>query len=436
MRILSVGFGLPGPAVDNYTFASAPCFFDYQALVVDPCALSRLVIETVEGTAEHKTHTGERVVNGPSAPGAIGLADLLRQRQQETERFLSRGGVAACFAYPNAIEPRVAGFSGCDRYFWLPAPPGVAYREPHLVWGEGTSVLTAEHDHPFGAYAQELRGKLTYHAYFADGRPGFAGAGRVFARSAGGAAVGVELQAGGGRVVFLPPPSKPPAGDFRYTFSELLQACIRRALRLPASDKPPPWLAGYPLPGLDERAGVRDEAKQALASAEQAVDAANAGVEELERYRRLLWQEGAWGLDEPVRAALELIGFRIVAQDIDEPAEARLDSATLLLEVDASDEAVGMDGHHRLRRRLEEAIAAGKPKRGLLVINGYRTKSPAERPPQYDEPLRIAAESMRYCVATSEQLFQAARAALEGDDATLRSFRERLLATEGVLQQD
>jgi hypothetical protein len=436
MRILAVGFGMPGPAVDNHTFANAPAFFDYQALVVEPSAVSRLVVEIVEGTAEHKTHAGERIVNGPNAPGAIGLSDLLRQRQQETERLLSRGGVVVCIAYPNAAEPRVAGFTGCDRYFWLPAPPGLAYREPHLVWGEGTSVLTVEHDHPFGAYAQDLRGKLTYHAYFDDGRPGFAGAGRVFARSAGGAAVGVELQAGGGRVVFLPPPSKPPSGDFRYKVSDLLQACIRRTLRLPASDKPPPWLAGYPLPGLDERVAARDDAAQALESAEQAVAAADAGVEELERYRRLLWQEGAYGLDDPVRAALELIGFRIVARDVDEPAEARLDSTTLLLEVDAGGDAVGMDGHHRLRRRLEEAIAAGKPMRGLLVINGYRTKSPAERQPQHDESLRIAAESMRYCVATSEQLFQAVRAALEGDDATVRSFRERLVTTEGILQQD
>jgi hypothetical protein len=137
-----------------------------------------------------------------------------------------------------------------------------------------------------------------------------------------------------------------------------------------------------------------------------------------------------------VRAALELIGFRIAARDVDEPAEARLDDTTLLLEVDASGEAVGMDGHHRLRRRLEEAIAAGKPKRGLLVINGYRAKSPAERPPQYDESLRVAAESMRYCVATTEQLFQAVRAALEGDEATVGSFRERLLATEGILRND
>jgi hypothetical protein len=43
---------------------------------------------------------------------------------------------------------------------------------------------------------------------------------------------------------------------------------------------------------------------------------------------------------------------------------------------------------------------------------------------------------MRYCVATGEQLFHGVRAALSGDDETVRSLRERLLATEGILRED
>ena len=43
---------------------------------------------------------------------------------------------------------------------------------------------------------------------------------------------------------------------------------------------------------------------------------------------------------------------------------------------------------------------------------------------------------MRYCIATTEQLFHAVRAALDGDEKTVRAFRERLLTTEGVLRED
>ncbi len=441
MRILSLGFPIPGPAVENQTFAGAPTFFDYDALVVDPRALSELIEQVVDGSEEHTTRSGERVVNGATAADTVGLADLLRDRQDETARLLARGGLVVCFAYPNVIHHRVAGFSGCDRYFWLPAPAGLQYREPFLRRGHGSEIIPTEHDHPFGPFVAQFRGKLAYQAYFADDAPGFAGAARVFARSAGGAAVAVEMSLGQGQAVFLPPPARPASSDQRYAYSTSLQDGVRHTLRLAAASAPPNWLAEYELPGLSERLAAHAQAESHLVEAQEALVAADDTVEELERYRRILWQEGRYGLEEPVRDALALLGFRVVPQDVDSPADIRLDidkrsPKIALLEVDAGEDAVGMDGHYRLRRRLEESIAQGKPKRGLLVINGHRTRPPPERPPQYQDPLRMAAESLRYCVATTEQLFHAVRAALQGDDATVAAFRERVLTTEGVLQED
>jgi hypothetical protein len=441
MRILSLGFPLPGAPIDNATFVSAPSFFDYDALIVDPRALSQLIEEVVDATAEHRTSSGERVLNAPTAPDAVGLAELLRDRQDETARLLARGGLVVCFAHPDVGHHRVAGFSGCDRYFWLPAPPGLQYREPFLRRGSGTEIVPTEHDHPFGPYAARLRGKLQYHAYFADDAPGFAGRARVFARSAGGAAVGVELTLGNGRAVFLPPSARAPTSEQRYEISTLLQEGVRHTLRLAASAGPPAWLHEYELPGLAERAAARGEAERQVEVAREALAASEESLGELDRFRRLLWQEGKYGLEGPVRDALALLGFRIIAADLDTPARVELKGAkgtraSALLEVEASVDAAGMDGHYRLRRRLEETIARGDPKRGLLVINGHRTLPPSERPAQYEDALRIAAESMRYCVATTEQLFHAVRAQLAGDEATVRAFRERLLTTEGVLRED
>ena len=441
MRILSLGVPMPGPAVDNHTFANAPTFFDYDAIVVDPRALSQLIEEVVDGSAEHATRTGERLTNAPTDPGAVGLADLLHDRQEETARLLARGGLVVCFAYPNVVHHRVAGFSGCDRYFWLPAPAGLQYGSSLLRRGAGSEIIPTEHDHPFGPFVDQFRSKLSYHAYFADDTPGFAGAARVFARSAGAAAIGVELSLSSGRIVFLPPLARAPSGDQRYAYSNALQEGIRHTLRLAATASPPSWLSEYQLPDLTNRLTARDEAQRLLSEAEETLTAGEYAVQEIDRYRRLLWQEGKYGLEEPVRAALALLGFRVVAQDIDTPAQIQLEvgrgeKQVALLEVEASDEAVGMDGHYRLRRRLEEAIAQSKPRRGLLIINGYRTQAPSQRATQYQDALRVAAESMRYCIATTEQLFHAARAALEGDEATVHALRERLLTTEGVLRED
>ena len=55
MRILSLGFPMPGPQVDNHSFASAPVFFDYDAIVVNPLALSQFIEEVVSGSKEHTT---------------------------------------------------------------------------------------------------------------------------------------------------------------------------------------------------------------------------------------------------------------------------------------------------------------------------------------------------------------------------------------------
>lgn len=441
MRILSLGVGLPGAPVDNHTFANAPTLFDYDAVVVDPHALSVLIGEIVGGGAEHQTSAGERVVNGATGTDTVGLADLLRSRRDEAQRLLDRGGLAACFAYPNAVHQGVAGFSGCDRYCWLPAPEGLHYGEPLLRRGSGSEIIVLEHDHAFGPFMESMRTKLAYHAYFDETAPGFAGAANVIARSAGGAPVAVQLTVGRGSVVFLPPLARPPTGEARYAFSNALQDAIRHALNAAARSAAPAWVAEYGLPGLSERIADRDAAKAAAEQATAGLLEQEERVQELDAYRSLLWQEGAYGLERPVRQALALIGFRVAPPDAGAPAQLHLEAQgtgrpVTLLEVEAGIAAAGMAGHYRLRRRLEEAIAAGHPKRGLLVINGHRTVAPAERPPQYDDALRIAAESLRYCIATTEQLYHAVRANLDGDEATVAAFRERLLTTEGVLQED
>jgi hypothetical protein len=234
MRILSLGFPLPGPAVDNHTLVSAPTFFDYDALVVDPNALSQLIEEVLAGSTEHRTRSGEPVAAIPDDCSSIALAELLRDRRDETARLIARGGLVVCLAFPN-VSHAVPEFAGCDRYCWLPAPPGLAYREPLLRRGYGAQLAPAEVEHPFSGFIEQFRTTLTYQAYFDDETPGFAEIGAVFARSAGGAAVSVELRLDRGRIVFLPPPTRPLAGDQRYEFSGALQEAVGLALNPPAS---------------------------------------------------------------------------------------------------------------------------------------------------------------------------------------------------------
>ncbi len=436
MRILSLGFPMPGPPVDNHSFASAPSFFDYDAVVVDPKALSHLIEDIADG-AEHTTRSGERVVNGPSGPDTVGLADLLRDRRDETGRLLALGGVVVCFAYPNVVHERAAGFAECDCYCWLPAPEGLRYSEPFLRRGNGIQFRTATNSHPFAPFLSRFQNRLAYHAHF----DAPLAESQLLAWSAGGAAVAVEFSLGAGRAVFLPPPARPLDSNERYEMSYALQEAIRQMLRLASASASPYWLTEYQLPGLGERIAARAEAVERLTEAQGQLKTSDEALEELERYRRLLWQEGRYGLEDSVRAALAVLGFQVYPEEMEQPAQIaitddRNSQRLAVLEVDASEEAVGMDGHYRLRQRLEEAIAQGKTAHGVLIINGHRRTPPSERPPQYDDALRVAAERLRYCVATTEQLFHAVRAALESDESAVLAFRERLLTTEGILHED
>jgi len=66
------------------------------------------------------------------------------------------------------------------------------------------------------------------------------------------------------------------------------------------------------------------------------------------------------------------------------------------------------------------------------VINGYRSLPPDERSQQYEDSLRIAAESMRYCVVEATKLFEAVKEHMEGGSG-VTEFCQQLIATEGIL---
>ena len=208
-RILSLGFPLPGTHVDNYTFLSAPAFFDYDAIVVDPLALSQLVAGVIDGTADATTFADAPVRLTPAAAGDVALADVLLRRRDETRTLLERGGGVVCFAYPpealaaidlsTASRPAAAPVATPERprspsrgpYFWLPTPEGVDYAPPFLITGDGTQAQVVDFQHPLAAFLHGQLANVCYRSHFDATR---VAGGRVFARSRGGAAIAIEVR--------------------------------------------------------------------------------------------------------------------------------------------------------------------------------------------------------------------------------------------------
>ena len=432
MRILSLGIGLPDAAIDNYNWASSLSFYDYDAIIVEPAqGVSRLIEGVVKGD-QYKTYDDIPVADGPTTSETVGLGELLRRRRDETERLLAKGGLVVVFAHPDVPHPSVSGFTGAHRYYWLPAPEGKDYSSNHLKPAGGRHVNVVDWEHPFANYLDAKRNDVLYRVAFAEGPGAFEDA-HVLARSDGGTAIAIEVPVLAGRVIFIPalPPRITPAD--RSTFAANLVAAIRNTLLTTAEGSAPEWLDDEPLPGLEEARRRMQDAEAKLDELEASLDAAKAEYLGIERFRRILWQEGKYGFELPVRDALLQLGFRQFST-VDQPAHFVLGSDPVFIEAESSAGPVGMDPHYRLRQRLEAKIAddGRAPPHGVIIVNGYRETLPAEREQQYTNALRVAAESMRYCIVQASDIFDALRQKLEGKSDG-KAFCKLMLETEGVL---
>jgi hypothetical protein len=204
MRTLVIGIPLPNASFDNYSFASAPSISEYRRLVVEMSAVSRVVDEITNATAEHRTFGGQLLVNGPAADNRFALADLLAMRGREAGQFFARGGTMVCYAYPDATILGVNGLPEWHSYDWLPASERFDYRASLLPGFGKDAAQPLELDHPFAPYCREFAAASRYRAHVEDSAISAAG-GAVLARSAGGFAVAFDLPVATGTIVFIPP---------------------------------------------------------------------------------------------------------------------------------------------------------------------------------------------------------------------------------------
>jgi hypothetical protein len=421
-RILSLGFPLPGPRVDNYGFLSAPSYFEYDAVVLDP----RMIGETVERVLagdDVRTFTGAPVRVEPSRPGDAVLSGEIERRRDELSRMLDRDGVVVLVGRVPARHDAAAGATAFDDLGLLDTPPSLAR-------SEGTAIDIVDDHHPLASFLHHQSANILFEAAL---EPASAAEGHTVATSLGGAVIAAELPRRAGRIVLLPALKSVPSGQPRYSMSEALQRAIRDLLGVMAEGHAPAWVAKHALPGLDQSAADLALARTERDASQRALEAAEAAHDDLARYRRLLWQQGAKGLDDVVVAALRRLEFDVYDRD-QAALEARFGGVSVLLEVEASDDAVDMAAHRRLRQRLERRIEGrGTPARGLLFVNAHRLLPIAERPKPVTDAALAAAEALGYRIATTASLYEAMVALLEGDQTAVERYREALLNGSGLL---
>ena len=232
-RTLVLGMPLPHASFDNYSFASAPSMSEYTRLIVEMFAVSRVVEDVIQGSAEHRTFAGQPVGNGDTTARTFGLAGLLAMRAREAARFSARGGAVLCVAYPDAIHHGIHGLGPWRRYDWLSTPAACDYKSGLLPGFGKAPVEVSDPGHPFADYIALYGNRMAYRAHIAEE----AGAGtRVFGRSSGGVAVAFDMALGNGRIIFVPPLQDPEKD--RIEIADTLFACFERLEAEQAADPP------------------------------------------------------------------------------------------------------------------------------------------------------------------------------------------------------
>ena len=433
MRMLAIGYPLPNAAIDNYNILSAPAFFDYDAVLIDPASITKVAAQLTQDSIEFEAFDGRPVVNAPSTATAISAADQIRRRADETQRLLEAGGLVFVIARPNAVQSGVYGFEGCDRYSWLPAPAGLSWSPPFLRAAEGKSVRVVAEDHPLANFFREFRSDISYRAYFEDHQAPVRSALTPLAAAGAGAWIAVEFPVARGRVIFIPPAGE----DSSLRRPEIAQALVDAGVRLlnaPTIESAPYWTRTLAIPGLEQLEAELETSQTAATAAQAQFDTVRERVDVLARHRRLLYEEGQPFLEATIDA-LRLIGFAVVSQP-GEPLVIENEGEQALVDLESSRETVVEWPYVRLQRRLEERLLKqGENRKGIVIVNGFRNSAPESRGAQFTDALRIACENYRYSLVTAQTLFGLVQRALGGaNEATLSAIRRRVLRANGLLE--
>ena len=431
MRILTIGYSLPNQIVDNHTILNAPSFTDYDAVFIDPEAITAAVQQLLDGERPFNAQDGRPVVNGATTATQLSAADQLTRRAEEARRFLEQGGTFFVTGRPNAVLPGVVGFEGFDRYSWLPAPRGGSWNPPHIRAGEGKTIRIGNDRHALSPVLREHRRHLSYRAVL---DPAFAtGEGNVIATGGSDVPIAAEFPVLGGRVV-VTPVFATVTGTARTKLAQSLVDAMTEVASGAVSEDAPGWARTHALPGSEQIEAELEEAAEAESEAASRAAAVRERLNALTAHRRLLWATGP-AFTAAVEQALALLGLN--ATEADEGLAVTEGEHTALIEVESSREDVAEWPYVRLQRRLERhLLEESEQLRGIIVANGKRNITPSARRGQITDALRIACENYGYALITGETLFALVQRALGTDAEGATPFEaagRRLLFGRGLV---
>ena len=415
-RLICLGFQARHDAIRCVDFDDPASLSDFEAAVIDPAGL----------TALWAGQDSRRMTPAERRSLASHLAHLVWRRRNEAAELLRRGGTILCFLRPVGPPVRLVrsdaqgGRVVLHAYSWLPRER--ALRSLVVASARSAGVLPTDASHPAWRLLSSLGERPMAEAVIAnDALPSGC---RVVATNEEGQAAALEVSAGEGKVLFVPPLRGEPEEVGR-----VLAAFFAPPHEAPAETPPPAWLDQALLPGQRELAERLEELEAEIERLEGEFIAARDRQREFSRLNKLIYASRPEELLEPAADVFGRLGFDV---ETTERGSLKLwsEEGHALVVMAASEGEIDSDPYWALVEQIGRRPTPDV--RGVILGNAHCTRPPADRPAPFTDLLRRGAQHREVCLLSTGELYAAVGALLERDEEGLRArLRKAIVETIG-----
>ncbi len=434
---LALNWRLPHPRIHGGDFFTADSISAFAAAFIDPGPISDHWTYDIplDRDGIRRTH-----LDRDRGFGKILSHAFAKRRREMSDLLYKGGGIVVCRLRPRGEALELVSPDGpherIDRYSFL-STLSLVDRQHQLSFPanarfsprRGRDVIPVDTDDPFVDYLREFAGRISYSAVYQDilDTPidRFA---TVLGHNRVGDVVALSLPFGEGRLVFLPPvDGVPPARE-----AEVLVEAVDRMVSRPEFIAPPDWISGYSLPGEDKLA---DELRSLIERRDRLaakVEEIQTQLEQVAKYKRILYTTGRFTLVPGVRDAFRTLGFTIDDSPYD--AVVRSPEGDAIVAVAAADSGpVDVYSYRRLLDWVDRARTAGTgPDKGILVVNAATGLDPKRRKRQFTPEVLRGCKSQGFCLMTSYSLYKLVAAVVGSTDKHQRaSVRKKIMECDG-----
>ncbi|MFC1940200.1 hypothetical protein ACFLXO_05910 [Chloroflexota bacterium] len=424
IRVLSIGLhGLPNG--ENSDFAGANVLQDYDAVVVRAAS-----IETLFEGFGIKYRNEEKLILD-SEKGEF----LIRQswkRSIEVQGLLEKGGVVITFMAPII---RYSWQDGGDItiYDWLFSRQEIN-GELGISYGTGKTIDNLLKNHPLYEYL-----KLKPHwGVYSDIATATKHGWQILASAYGSHALSLAKQVRNGHIILIP-------SDYSSEHGGILENCIQSILKIDVPSPKPDWVKNIVVPGQEVLQPKLNKINQSIKGLKRESQQVTSDIEQLEKWKYLLYEKGEHHLQPIVRDALSIIGFQDKS-DIEQIADGffSCEYGDGILEVEGSKDTIKIEKISQLIKDRANYIEDKKitsPK-GILVGNPFREEPLDNRPPKgsnkslFTKELVTTAEKQDIVVISSSDLYNIVSLILESKMSPdqKQSLRKHIFESTGLIK--